>query len=296
MRVIYLLCIFVASFLCNKSIAQNDSINLKKRQTFAFATGIGGTVLTHVGLYQLWYKDYPKSNFHFFNDNQEWLQMDKFGHGFSAYYLSLTGIETAKWAGVKQKNVWKWGLFGLIFQTPIEVLDGFSAGWGASSGDLVANTFGSALCVGQELLWKEQKIHFKYSFTQSVYSSFRPNVLGDNIVNQMLKDYNGQTYWLTYAPLKKSKISFIGLAVGYGANGMIGGFDNRWKNANNMMFDRTDIPRYRQYYLGLDVDFTKIKTKSKALKKLFFVLNCIKIPSPALEFSQNKFKAHWLKF
>ena len=35
-----------------------------------------------IGLHQLWYKNDPKSDFHFINDNSEWLQMDKVGHVF----------------------------------------------------------------------------------------------------------------------------------------------------------------------------------------------------------------------
>ena len=30
--------------------------------------------------------------------------------------------------------------------------------WGASSGDLIANTFGSLLVIGQEVAWNDQKI------------------------------------------------------------------------------------------------------------------------------------------
>src|SRR5690348_7557393 len=36
-------------------------------------------------LYTQWYKDYPQSSFHFFNDNGEWNQMDKFAHMWDAY-------------------------------------------------------------------------------------------------------------------------------------------------------------------------------------------------------------------
>ena len=39
-----------------------------------------------VGFNELWYKNYPKSNFHFVNDNSSWLQMDKFGHAATSYY------------------------------------------------------------------------------------------------------------------------------------------------------------------------------------------------------------------
>jgi hypothetical protein len=38
-----------------------------------------------VTLNQLWYADYPRSSFHFINDNAEWLQMDKLGHMTVSY-------------------------------------------------------------------------------------------------------------------------------------------------------------------------------------------------------------------
>ena len=43
--------------------------------------------LALVGFNELWYKNYPKSNFHFVNDNSSWLQMDKFGHATTSYYV-----------------------------------------------------------------------------------------------------------------------------------------------------------------------------------------------------------------
>ncbi|MEM6517437.1 MAG: DUF2279 domain-containing protein, partial [Bacteroidota bacterium] len=39
---------------------------------------------TLIGLDQLWYADFERSKFRTINDSNEWLQMDKFGHVFSA--------------------------------------------------------------------------------------------------------------------------------------------------------------------------------------------------------------------
>jgi hypothetical protein len=64
-----------------------------------------------------------------------------------------------------------------------------------ASGDIIANASGTALFVSQELLWKEQRITPKFHTTQ--YAQYRPNVLGSSLAEQMLKDYNGQTYWLS---------------------------------------------------------------------------------------------------
>ena len=44
---------------------------------------------------------------------------------------------------------------------------------------------------------------------------------------------------------------------------------------------------YRQYYLSLDIDLTKIKTRSKFVRTLGFVANSIKIPAPALQISRK---------
>ena len=54
---------------------------------------------------------------------------------------------------------------------------------------------------------------------------------------------------------------------------------------------------YRQFYLSVDLDLTKIKTNSKFLKTLFSTINFIKIPAPALEYNtKNGFKFHYLHF
>lgn len=55
--------------------------------------------------------------------------------------------------------------------------------------------------------------------------------------------------------------------------------------------------RFRQYYLGLDVDLTKIKTKSKLLKTVFTAVNFIKIPVPTISYSsEEKFKFYAFYF
>lgn len=299
---LFLLCVFVGisaqvqakANVLTAGLSGKDT--LQHRKQICYAAGLGGTALVHAGLYQLWYRDYPSSAFHFFNDNREWLQMDKAGHAFSSYYLGLCGIEAARWAGVPVRHHWKWALFGSIFQTPIEIWDGFSAGWGASSGDLLANSLGSLLSAGQEALWHQQKITLKYAYAPSEYARIRPGTLGTSWHERLLKDYNAQTYWLCYSPVKSPKMSWLGLAAGIGANGMLGGEDNVWTDKNGQVQDYSHIRRYRQYYFGLNYNLNRIKTSNKTLKRLLFVLNCIKWPSPALEYSNGKLKGHWLLF
>jgi hypothetical protein len=274
----------------------SDSLNIKRQNAVVISeAAVASGIL--VGLNQIWYADYPKSDFHFINDNSEWLQVDKAGHLYSSYHLSRFGAEMLQWSGASKKNQLVYGAgLGFAFLTAVEVMDGYSSEWGASSGDIIANASGTALYVGQELIWKEQRIIPKFSFHTTSYSAYRPEVLGSTFSEQILKDYNGQTYWLSanlFSFAKGSKIpKWLNLALGYGAEGMITG-----NSENEASFSTLNPRRFRQFYLSFDVDLTKIKTKSHFLKTVFSVFNAIKIPAPTLEYSAGKgFKAHSLYF
>jgi hypothetical protein len=288
------------SFLAQNSFDNffkpSDSLN-KKRQNYVFLSeavlGSGGLI----GLNQLWYADYPKSDFHFINDNAEWMQMDKVGHLYSSYHIGRLSAEALNWSGASKKNQLIYGAsLGFVFLTAVEVMDGFSAEWGASMGDVFANASGTALYVSQELIWNEQRIIPKFSFHSTKYADFRPDLLGKTTQENILKDYNGQTYWFSanlYSFSKKSKIpKWLNLALGYGAEGMIGENDDK----NQIIFP-IKPEKNRKFYLSLDLDLAKINTKSHFLKTIFSVLNMVKIPAPTLEYSpQRRFKFHALYF
>jgi hypothetical protein len=266
---------------CGKSLLRADSTTFKPKRFWGI---IGGTSVAYagsmVGLSNLWYKNQPRSSFHFFNDNHEWKQIDKLGHAATAFHESRAGIKMLLWTGMPTKKAVLYGsMAGFLFQTPIEILDGFSASYGASVGDLAANTTGSLLVLTQYLIWEEVNVQMKFSYRPTGYADLRPNVLGSNGIQRVLKDYNGQTYWLS-ANLKsiffkqRKFPAWLNVAVGHGANEMIYG-DPKDNKANG-------FNSYRQWYLSLDVDPEKIKTKSKALKTVFFALNMFKMPFPTL--------------
>ncbi|CAN5631158.1 DUF2279 domain-containing protein [soil metagenome] len=267
----------------------------------AKANGLAiGMTTAYVGgmsiLYGVWYKDYPTQAFHLFDDSKEWLQMDKLGHTGSAYYLSRWSAGMVRWTGTEQKKAaWIGTGIGYGFQLTVEVMDGFSSEWGFSTTDILANTVGAGLFLSQELGWKEQRIAFKMSYHQSDFAKYRPNVLGSSFSERVLKDYNGQTYWLS-ANIKsflhrESKFpAWLNFAVGYGADGMVGAEDN---NVETEGTPPADLKRYRQYYLSADIDLTRIKTRSPLLKTVFEVFGFIKIPAPTIEYnSKGNFVFH----
>ncbi|MEX0635562.1 MAG: DUF2279 domain-containing protein, partial [Ferruginibacter sp.] len=260
-----------------------------------------------VGLYHSWYKNYPQSSFHFYNDIKEWRGMDKIGHVYSAYAESKVSMELWRWTGIsRKKRIWLGGMSGAVYQTAIEVLDGFSAEWGWSWGDFAANIAGSGLLVAQELAWDEQRIQMKWSFHRKSYDDPMLNersdeLFGKSAAERILKDYNGQTYWLStnlepFFP--KSRLpNWLQISVGTGVEGLFGGYENIGRDENGeVVFDRTDIERRRQWYLAPDVDLTKIKTKKKGIKVALQILNIFKFPTPSLEYSNGGFRWNWLQF
>lgn len=283
-------------------IATDKTINYKNRQRLigaVTAAGYGGSFLF---LSQAWYKDYARTNFHVFNDNSEWLQMDKMGHAWTAYHTSRLTTNMWRWAGVNDNKAVLLGTgSSLLYMLSIEYLDGHSAEWGWSWGDAGANIFGAALYAGQEFGWKEQRLSLKFSshyknYEDPVLKKRADDLFGSSFQGRLLKDYNAQTYWLS-ANIKSffpqtSLPAWLNISFGYGADGMFGGYQNivHSKTDGSVTFDRRDIKRYRQFYLAPDVDLTKIKTRSKFLQSVFSAVNVLKFPAPALEFSNGAFR------
>lgn len=275
-----------------KSFAQSaDSTQFsKKRLRTVMITGTVAYAGTMVVLSEAWYKNTDRQSFHFFNDAHEWKQMDKIGHFYSAFQLSSITTHTLRWSGLsarKSENAGSLSSIGIM--SSIEVFDGFSAAYGASLSDLVANTSGAAFYLGQQRLWKEIRIYPKYSFHRTDFASQRPNVLGDGLSQELLKDYNGQTYWLSVDADKFFRFpQWLNIAFGYGAEEMISASDSANKTMN--------LNPHRQYYLSLDFDLTAFKSRSKVLNALIYFVNMVKLPTPALEFSTKGVRAHAFYF
>ncbi|HET9430956.1 MAG TPA: DUF2279 domain-containing protein [Chitinophagaceae bacterium] len=280
---------------------------IKKRTRIVAIANIVGYSTAMIGLYSAWYSKYEKTGFHSFDDSREWLQMDKAGHVFSAYAESRISMELWRWTGIeRKKRIWLGGMSGAAYQTVIEVLDGFSEGWGWSWADFSANVLGSGALVAQELAWDDQRIKLKFSFHSKKYDDPELNqrskvLFGESSAESFLKDYNGQTYWAS-ANLKpffpnSSIPDWLSVSVGYGAEGLFGGRENVGRDEDGtIIFNRPDIKRYRKWFLAPDIDLSKIKTNSKALRFIFTTLSVFKFPLPSLEWSNGKLRLHALYF
>jgi len=176
--------------------------SLHRLRTIAVTTSIStvwaGSI---IGLSSIWYSDANKTSFHFFDDSKNWLQMDKVGHIYTANKISCLTGDLYVWGGMKNKPAALTGFgIGVGYQLSFEFLDAYSSDWGFSWSDLGANILGSSVYLAQQLVWEEQRILLKFSTHPTEYAQYRPDVLGSGFGERLLKDYNGQTYWLSASP------------------------------------------------------------------------------------------------
>lgn len=280
--ILMLLLLFAVIFspFAVKSQTDTTSVNRKKLKTLiiASAVGYGAGVAT---LNYVWYKNTERQSFRFFNDNAEWKQVDKAGHFFNSFYLSDVPSRALRGCNIDGRKADMIGaLSGFMLTLPIEVMDGFSDGYGASVGDLVADAAGPAFFLGQKLLWDEIRIIPKASFHRTDFAPLRPELLGDNLLSEIVKDYNGQTYWFSFDVDKFTPFpKWLNLAIGYGAQEMV--------YARDAQNEASGFYPYRQYYVALDFDVSAINTRSKFVRALLYVVNAIRLPGPALQLSSR---------
>jgi len=308
---IFIFSAFSFSLAAQDFWCKTDSFFMSKNEfdSKRFYSGIGiGAVIYGSGtyfLYDSWYKGNGVGQFHFFDDRNEWLRMDKIGHVYTAYNQSNIMYNAAKWTGLcDNKSIFFGVTMGMLLQSTVEVLDGFSPKWGFSVSDMGANVLGASMFFAEQKYWGEQKIIFKVSSSKRNYSdvlirsdngigftslSNRANDLfGSSFAQRYLKDYNTQTYWLSMninSLFGAEKVpSWLNIAVGYSGENMFGGYDNKWKDLNGFNYSLgKENNRYAQFLLAPDIDFSRIKVNSYFWNTFFKGLNIFKLPTPALE-------------
>lgn len=269
----------------------------RKGRTIGVSTGIGAVWAgSMIGLHGIWYKGMERSKWHTFDDSREWLQMDKAGHVYTANKISGLTYDLYRWAGWQNKSA-AWMGFGVSmgYLFTLESLDATGKEWGFSWSDMGANTLGSGLFLAQQLIWKEQRFVLKFSYSHSPYAQHRPKTLGSTFPERLLKDYNGQTYWLSFTPatfFENTKFpKWLCLSVGYGVDAKLNGIANEFTTIDGETFTAK-----RQMLLSLDIDFSKLPIKKPWLKAIVKQFNYLKLPFPTLILTGNEWTGKWLYF
>jgi hypothetical protein len=285
---VLLMCLMTSLLFAQKNIESSEKTHSK--HPFLATNSVIGVVYvgSMTALYQSWYRDYAFKRFHFFNDMPEWKGMDKLGHATTSWWAAQWLYTSQLSLGLESENLaLRSTIIPLCFMTTIEVFDGFSSGWGFSLGDMAANIAGAGLFYTQQHFFNQQRILLKYSYHQTYFAEQRPDLLGKSKVERMLKDYNGQTYWLTI-PIKRN--GWFCLSMGYNASGMLGGSDNIWTN-QGVLHDFSSVERFSTLSMSFDIDLLKLPIKGKFWKTFASTFRWIKIPAPTIQWSKsNNFK------
>ncbi|BDC99728.1 DUF2279 domain-containing protein [Persicobacter psychrovividus] len=266
-------------------------LQVSKRQPTTWTAGRGllyfviWYVLMIAGLGLAWYGPQGVSSFHFFNDLDEWYGMDKLGHFFTCFQMVRWAevlLKKGGWDRQKRQSVAY--LLGLLILLPVEVLDGFGRAYGFSVYDLLANAAGASFAYLQLRFWGKVKMFPRFSFFPSAWAEHRPQLLGQHLGEQVLKDYNGQVYWMSY-PVRyfinrKSVPSWLMCSIGYQVEGMVYGrvhqnLEAGYKPYNSLLF-------------SFDIDYAQLPLRR--LQRVKLVLELFKLPMPTLEVREN---GHW---
>ena len=205
--------------------------------------------------------------------------MDKIGHFYAASILAFAVKNAIEWADVPERNaLWLGSATSFIFQTYVEIEDGFSA-WGFDRVDFLTNTLGAAWPILRYEAPFFQNFDLKLSYlpSQLIHNPGGVGFRGQK--HLMMDDYEGQSFWLSvkvnnFLPnrLEPYWPDFLCLALGYGARDIA---------------VQSSEP-HRVYFLAFDLDMTKvIPQKSDFLKRVGQALNFIHLPSPAVRISPS---------
>ncbi len=280
----------LAQLRVNGSLLEPDSLPNRARTIAAHAVIGSSYAITMTVLGVAWYAEEDLVGFHFFDDSHQWKQVDKVGHAFGGYLTSNLFMSMYRWGGMpRAQAMWLGGMESWLSMGSIEVFDAFGESWGFSWSDIGANSAGVGLAMMNEALWQEQRVKLKWNYLPSPYAGdpAYERLFGSNFPEWALKDYNGQSYWLSvnvhdFLPesgFKDKYPSWMNVAVGYGANGLEGGYDDpngSWT-----------VREYRKWYLSLDIDTSQIETRHEPLRVLLSLLSVIRIPMPALRWDRN---------
>lgn len=262
----------LAGLLCVSGVqAQPDSTSSVDPVKLAVVGGaLGGTIVA-IHLYQqnAWWKDH-RTSFHVREDLTYAGNVDKLGHFYAATALTFGFGKSLSWAGFSEPSSIVWGAVGsTLFETYIEIEDGFSQYWGFDRVDLAADLLGAWYPYLQYHVPVLKNIQFRFSYLPKDAGNVSA-IPGQT--KTIFDDYEGQTIWLTVTPKGLLPESwrewwpgFLGLALGVSVR------------------DNATPDRHLVWYLAPDLDMRQIiPQNTEFLKGLAEALNFFHFPMPAV--------------
>ncbi|MCS7230181.1 MAG: DUF2279 domain-containing protein [Candidatus Kryptonium sp.] len=274
--------IFTLFFILNLSFAgSSDDSSKVNLYRLGIVLGVTGAILTiaHIQQYNSWWKG-ELTSFHFRDDLNQVLNADKFGHAYFSFLVSDLLGRSLCWAGVeKNLSLIFGGVGSLLFQTYVEIEDGFRPKLGFSISDQISNIIGAFLPYARENFEFLKSVNFKISvFPSEKFKSGAHRFIID--------DYESLYFWLCFDVSKILNvdvfktwfIDIIDIAVGYSVKQI------NWDGSGK-----------REIFLGFDYDLTKIPIKMHLFKQIINLLNYYRLPAPSVRIVP-RFRFYLIKF
>lgn len=254
--------------------SSQESSEINKTRLVIVSAAVA-TTMAGIHIYQQngWWKG-NRAPFHFTEDLVYGLWVDKIGHFYGGSALAFGMQKSLEWANVpEEKAVWIGSGGSLLFQSYIEIEDGFSR-WGFDRVDWAFDLAGASYPVLRHYYPWLRNFDLKFSYHPSDLLGNPGGIGFKGQEHIMIDDYEGQTFWLSVkvhdllpASLEGCWPEFLCLTVGYGAR------------------DIANPDPRPVYFIAPDIDMTKIiPDDTKFLKSLGEALNFIHLPLPAVQF------------
>jgi len=239
--------------------------------------GVAGGACTGLYLYQknAWWSD-NSTKFHIQEDGNYSLRADKLGHFYGGYVVSYLIGEGIIASGVPLRTAQALGaLGGMMYQTFVEIQDGYGSNWGFSPSDAIANYLGAWYYLAQHEVPVLQNFTPKVQFIPSRWVGDRPM----KHETAVFDDYHSMTYHLSVEmenilpeTVKNFWPDWLNVSIGYNVRNM-----EYFDTQGNSLMERNIV-------IGLDYNLTRLipETNSNIVNWLVQTFNHYKFPSPAI--------------
>jgi len=256
-----------------------DSADVKSEIEPAKVFGVASLTLIAYGaaygfVFEKGWWDDERTHFHFENDFDYALNLDKFGHFAAGVVLGEFFYEGYHWAGASEFQSYLFaGLSALATHIAIDVKDGFAPTWGFSIFDVLSGGLGGFLPMAERYVPLFKYIDLKWSYWINSNAYYDSNHAASGGV--FTDDYVNQTFWLSVKPyrllpesVRKYYPSWLAIAVGL--------------SIDEKVFTKEPHPR-REVYIALDYDLEAFRPQSRFARFAIKMLNYFKLPAPTIQ-------------
>lgn len=255
-----------------------DSTDLAGEVSYAKVAAVASlTLIAYGAAYWLvfdkgWW-DEQGNHFHFENDFDYALNLDKFGHFAAGVALGEGFYEGYRWAGASEFQSYLFaGLSAMFTHIAIDVKDGYSPKWGFSVFDVLSGTLGGFLPMAERYVPLFKYVDLKWSYWINTKVYYRQSDTG-----VFTDDYVNQTFWASFKPYRllpagarKFYPSWLAIAAGLSIDEGV------------FIKDYEGTP-HREVYIALDYDLEAFRPQSRLARTLIKWLNYFKLPAPAVQ-------------